>query len=103
MARYWQYGDPFMVMAVCDHIQAEHLLPFDHHQVIVNNCWGILITYHWMSLETDTEPRVATVHFNPAPKHTESEAQIRTMIRKHPVAPLAIQAIVGQLAFCTEA
>ena len=99
MAHYWQYGDPFTLITICDRKQAEQLVSFDHHQVIANDCWGILITYPWIPIDTASEPLIATVFLNPAPKHTTSEAQIRTMVRKHPVAPPEIQAIIDQLDF----
>ncbi len=99
MARYWQHDDPATQVAVCDRRQAEQLAAFDHHQVIVKNCWGILITYHWAPVEDAPEPLIATVFFNPAPNHTTSEGQIRMMIRKHPLAPPDIQAVIDQLTF----
>jgi hypothetical protein len=99
MAHYWRTSDPHSLVSVCDRRQAEQLVGFDHHQVVVNGCWGILITYPWMPLETAQEPLIATVFFNPAPRHTTSEDRIRTMIRKHPLAPPEIQAIVDQLSF----
>jgi hypothetical protein len=52
-----------------------------------------------MPVEVAPEPKVATTLFNPAPKHTASEAQIREIVRRHPVAPLDIQAIIDQLVF----
>jgi hypothetical protein len=99
MARYWQYDDPPSLVTVCDRRQAEQLAAFDHHQVVVKDCWGILITYHWLPVEDAPEPLIATVFFNPAPNHTTSEGQIRMMIRKHPVAPPDVQAVIDQLTF----
>ncbi len=99
MAHYWRYGDPLSLETVCTRSQAEQLADFDHHQVVVNDCWGILITYHWLPIEDTPEPLIATVLFNPAPNHTTSEGQIRQMIRKHPAAPLEIQAVIDQLTF----
>ncbi len=99
MARYWQYGDPPSMAAVCNRSQAEQLAAFDHHQAIVKECWGILITYHWLPVDDASEPLIATVLFNPAPNHTTSEGQIRQMIRQHPAAPPDIQAVIDQLTF----
>jgi hypothetical protein len=98
-ARYWEAGDPLSLVAVCPRAQAEVLVRFDHHQVVVDQVWGILITYPWMPLETAPEPLMATVLFNPAPKHAASEAQVRAIIRGHPRAPLEVQAIVDTLVF----
>jgi hypothetical protein len=46
MAHYWHHGHPAEMEAMCDHVQAEHLAAFDHHRVIVDGCWGILMTHH---------------------------------------------------------
>jgi len=100
-AHYWQSGHPLSLQAVCDREQAGQLVSLDHHQVIVGDCWGLLITYPWMPLEEAPEPLIASVFFNPAPRHTESEDQIRIMIRKHPLAPPHIQAIIDRLTFYT--
>jgi hypothetical protein len=99
MALYWQHDDPPRMLAVCTRTQAEQLARFDHHQVIVNDRWGILITYHWMPVEMAPEPLIATVVFNPAPEHLASEAETRMAVRNHPFAPSAIQTIIGRLAF----
>ena len=99
MARYWQRNDPTTMTATCERRQAEQLVSFDHHQVIVKDCWGILITYHWMSIEESPEPLTATVVFNPAPNHKMTEDQIRMMFRKHPIAPPNVQFIIDQLTF----
>jgi len=102
MARYWQPGDPMQSEAICDPTYAAQLIEFDHHQVIVANLWGILLTYDWidwMRLEVTPEPFIATVVFNPAPTHVTIEVEIRRVIRKHPVAPSAIQTVIDQLVF----
>jgi hypothetical protein len=99
MAHYWRYGDPYTLSAVCAPDQAAELIQYDHHQVVVQDCWGILITYPWLTLESAEEPRIALVHCNPAPNHTASEDQIRVMIRKHPLAPPHVQALIDQLDF----
>lgn len=82
-----------------DRVQAERLVQFDHHQVIVQGCWGILFTYPWMPLDEVPEPLVATVVFNPAPRHAPTEDVVRMIIRKHPVASQEIQAIINQWVF----
>ncbi len=99
MARYWQAGDPLKMQASCDRRQAGLLVQFDHHLVVVQNRWGILITYPWMPVEAAPEPLMATVVFNPAPGYLPSEAQVRAAIRKHPVAPPEIQTIIDRLDF----
>jgi hypothetical protein len=99
MARYWQQGDPVQQAAGCNRTQAELLVQFDHHQVVVNGIWGILITYPWMPLETAPEPLVAVVVLNPAPRHLPAEHQVRNAIRKHPLAPQHVQALVDELVF----
>jgi hypothetical protein len=99
MTRYWQRDDPFSVEAICNREQAEQLARFDHHQVIVMGCRGILLTFHWPPTETASEPLLASVILNPEPTLLASEDQVRSIIRKHPVVPPHIQAVVDQLLF----
>ncbi len=87
MARDWQPGDPIQGEATCDPICTAQWMTFGHHQVMVADVWSILITYPWMLLETRNEPWVATLIFNPAPKHLHTAAQVSSAIRKHPIAP----------------
>ncbi len=103
MAHYWRTGDPMVLAAVCNRAQAELLVRYDHHQVVVNDCWGILITYPWMPLDEAPEPLIATVLFHPAPKHLPSEAQVRAAVRKHPMAPESVQAVIDRLVFAPPA
>ncbi len=110
MARYWQPGDPLQSTAVCDPIQSAQLLEFDHHQVMVDGVWGILLTYPWMLADETTQSttqsmkpnmthRIATVVFNPAPNHVATTSGIQRIIRQHPLAPPPIQTIIDHLAF----
>ena len=99
MARYWYDGDPAEMEAVCDHVQAEHLAAFDHHRVMVDGCWGILMTHHWMRDAAADDSRIARVLFNPAPQHAPSEEPVRVIVRKHPPAPQEIQALIDRLVF----
>jgi hypothetical protein len=99
MARYWYDGDPAEMEAVCDRVQAEHLAAFDHHGVIVGGCWGILMIHHWMRDAAAGDSRLARVLFNPAPRHSPSEDQVRVIVRKHPPVPREIQALIDRLVF----
>ncbi|MFT3764029.1 MAG: hypothetical protein QM820_00665 [Minicystis sp.] len=99
MARYWQHGDPIRAVATCNRRQAEALESFDHHRVIVDELWGILLTYHWMPIEEAPPPWVAIVVFHPAPSHVTAEAHVRAIVAKHPPAPPGVQAIIDQLEF----
>ena len=99
MARYWNAGDPIKLEAVCSQEQAVQLIDFDHHQVVAAGIWGILITYPWMQLEDNDAPLIVTVVFHLAPQHLTSEAQVRTAIRQHPLAPPEVQTVIDQLDF----
>ena len=91
-ARTWRPGDPARVSAACpDEDALDTLTGFDHHVVAVGGVLGILIMYE--------EPGRAIVVFHPAPAHLATEAEVRTVIRKHPAAPPEVQAIVDGLAF----
>jgi hypothetical protein len=59
MARYWHDGDPAEMEAVCDPLDAEHLAAFDHHRVLVDGRWGILMTHHWVLAEATDDTRIA--------------------------------------------
>ena len=76
---------PGQAIAICTREQAERLMNYDHHVVIVNGRAGVMLTYDWMPLEEHTGPFVLTVVFH----HVE----------KHPPAPENIQAIVDGLRF----
>lgn len=86
-------------VAVCTRSQAETLVHYDHHRVIVENRWGIMITYPLLPLEDAQDPLYVKVIFNPAPKYKPSPDQIRAIVFKHRLAPPEIQEIIGQLNF----
>jgi len=99
MALYWQNDDPNCLEALCTRSQAEFLAAFDHHRVVVNERWGILITHHLWPLAEATEPFKLKVILNPAAKHSTAESRIRSVVMKHPSAPDAVQAVIDQMAF----
>jgi hypothetical protein len=99
MARFWHVEDPTQMVAVSERHQAQRLLSFDHHRVLVDGCWGILITYPWMLLEEAQEPLLAKVLFNPVPDYMASEDQVRWVVQKHPEAPEEIQTLINLLLF----
>ena len=99
MALYWQNDDPSGLETICKRSQAEFLAAFDHHRVIVNERWGILITRHLWPPAEATEPLKLKVILNPAPEHTTDESRVRSVVKKHPPAPDAVQAVIDQLVF----
>ena len=76
---------PDQAVAICTREQAEQLVNYDHHAVLINGHPGVMLTYEWMPVEEHTGPFVLTVVFH----HVE----------KHPPAPEAIQSVVDELKF----
>ena len=76
---------PNQAVAICTRAQAEQLVKYDHHVVIVNSRPAVMLTYEWMPVEEHADPFVLTVVFH----HAE----------KHPPAPQEIQSIVDGLKF----
>ena len=76
---------PDQAIAICTREQAEELVHYDHHRVIVEKRAAVLFTYEWMPIEQHIGPFVLTVVFH----HAE----------KHPPAPEKIQTIVDALRF----
>jgi hypothetical protein len=78
---------PNQAVAICTREQAEQLVNYDHHVVLVDGRLGVMLTYRetWIPVEEQTGPFVLTVVFH----HAE----------KHPRAPEAIQAVVDELKF----
>ena len=76
---------PSQAIALCTREQAEQLVNYDHHVVLVNGRPGVLLTYPWMPVEEHNGPFVLTVVFH--------------YVEKHPDAPEEIQAIVDGLSF----
>ena len=78
---------PNQAVAICTGEQAEQLVNYDHHVVLVDGRPGVMLTYReaWMPVEEHAGPFVLTVVFH----HAE----------KHPRAPEAIQAVVDELKF----
>ena len=76
---------PDQAIAICTREQAEELVQYDHHRVIVEKRAAVLLTYGWMPIEQHVGPFVLTVVFH----HAE----------KHPPAPEKVQAIVDVLRF----
>jgi hypothetical protein len=76
---------PHQAIAVCTRAQAEQLVNYDHHTVVVQGRLGVLLTYPWMPMEENPGPFVLTVVFY----HSE----------KHPAAPPEIQHLVDGLRF----
>jgi hypothetical protein len=97
--RYWRQDDPDALEATYDPADASLLLSFDHHRVVVNGICGILITRQWTLDNDGDRRRVACILLNPAPRHHPSEAGVRAVVRKHPEAPLALQAVIDRLCF----
>lgn len=99
MALYWQSGEPEQLQAVCERRQAEHLLRFDHHRVVVRDRWGILITHHWLTLEDLSGPLTLKIVFHPEPQHQPRPAQVRAVVQRHPLAPAFVQPMLDELDF----
>ena len=76
---------PDQAVAICTRAQAEQLVNYDHHVVLVNGHLGVMLTSGWIPVEEHVGPFVLTVVFH----HVE----------KHPPAPEAIQSLVGELKF----
>lgn len=76
---------PDQAQAWCSRDQAERLVSFDHHRVRVGGRQGVMLTYHWLPLETAVEPLLLTVVFHYA--------------EQHPPAPPEVQVIIDQLTF----
>ena len=85
MSRPYNQIYPNQAVAVCSREQAEQLVKYDHHVVLVNDRPGVMLTYEWMPVEEHMGPFVLTVVFH----HVE----------KHPRAPEAIQSVVDELEF----
>jgi hypothetical protein len=76
---------PNQAVAICTREQAEQLVNYDHHVVLVAGRPGVMLTHEWMPVEEHAGPFVLTIVF----QHAE----------KHPRAPEAIQAVVDELEF----
>ncbi len=76
---------PNHATAICTRAQAEQLINYDHHRVMISEQPGVLLTYEWMPIEEHVGPFVLTVVFH----HAEM----------HPRAPDEVQAIVNRLKF----
>jgi hypothetical protein len=76
---------PDQAAAICTREQAEQLVNYDHHVVLVSGRPGVLLTAEWMPVEEHVGPFVLTVVF----RHAE----------KHPPAPGSIQAVIDELKF----
>jgi hypothetical protein len=91
VARYWRAGDPLRREAAISRERRDALLAFDHHTVVVDGVWGILLLY-------EADDRAIVVH-HPAPRHLATEDQVRAAIRKHPTAPADVQRAIDGLSF----
>jgi hypothetical protein len=98
-ARYWRVGDAWLASARCDAAQAEALVHYDQHRVVIDGCWGILLTYHWSAEDIARGLCVVNVVFNPATEQDDSGATARAIVRRHPVALHDIRRIVEALPF----
>lgn len=98
MARYWCEGDPVRLVALCERPVAETLAAYDHHRVVVGECWGVILTASW-DLAEAAAPLALTVVFHPAPGRALDAAAIRRAIQKHPPAPAGVQSVVDRLQF----
>ena len=78
---------PNQAVAICTREQAEQLVNYDHHVILVDGRSGVMLIYReaWMPVAEHAGPFVLTVVFH----HAE----------KHPRAPEAIQAVVDELKF----
>jgi hypothetical protein len=85
MAKPFNQVYPNQAIAICTRSQAEQLVDYDHHVVLVDGRPGVMLTYTWMPLEEHTGPFVLTIVFH----HTE----------KHPPAPQEVQAVIDGLKF----
>jgi hypothetical protein len=94
--RYWQPGDPLLLLADCAREQAARLLDYDHHQVVARSRWCLLLTCHWLA-EEETEPKIAWLCLNPSPSHLPSSEAVWYALRKHPFAPPEVQDVVDAL------
>jgi hypothetical protein len=77
--------NPNQAVAICTREQAEQMVIYNNHTVIILGRTGLLLTDEWTPIEEHIGPFVLTVVFH----HTES----------HPPAPNDIQAIVDKLSF----
>lgn len=76
---------PDQAVAICTRAQAEQLVNYDHHVVLVNGHPGVMLTSEWIPVEEHGGPFVLTVVFH--------------QVEKHPPAPEAIQSLVDELKF----
>jgi hypothetical protein len=98
MPRYWKIGDADRLAALCDRQQADALEPYDHHRVVVGDCWGVLLTYGWSSAP-DGGPLLAQVVFHPDAERIADPAAVRRIVQRHPPAPASVQALIDTLLF----
>ncbi|GAB4440506.1 MAG: hypothetical protein OHK0015_36580 [Chloroflexi bacterium OHK40] len=76
-------------VAACSDEVAKELAAYDHHYVWAEGRAGVILTYHWLTDEAPTTPRLLKIVFGgPA--------------LQHPPAPPHIQALVTQLQFAPE-
>jgi hypothetical protein len=70
-------------VAECTANQANELINYDHHRVVINGCDAVMLTYHWR--EDLQEPLLVKAVFEYA--------------ELHPPAPPEVQAVIDQLQF----
>ncbi len=85
MSRPFNQIYPNQAIAICTREQAQHLVNYDHHVVVVHGRMGVMLTYEWMPLEEHEGPFILTIVFH----HAE----------KHPRAPDEVQSVVDGLTF----
>lgn len=71
---------PNQATAICKQVQAEQLINYDHHRVIVLEKMGVLLTYEWMPIEEHIGPFVLTVVFHHADAHPPAPDEIQTLV-----------------------
>ena len=71
---------PDQAVAICTRQQAETLVDFDHHAVIINGHAGVMLTSEWMPLEEHAPPFLLTVIFHYADRHPAAPAEIQTLV-----------------------
>lgn len=76
---------PDQAIAICTREQAEQLVTYHHHRVILSGRVGLLLTNEWIPIEGHVGPFILTIVFH--------------KLESHPVAPESIQTLVDGLKF----
>jgi hypothetical protein len=89
--------EPERVSILVSRELAAQLIHYDHHRVLVEGRWGILLTYHWDLTKENNEPLTLELVFSVARAYLSPEQQLAAIL-KHPVAPKEIQEMIHKLS-----